>query len=81
MAETSYRKMLFDRRGSITTITLDRPKVHNALDRELSAELNRAVRQVRDDRECRIMILRGAGGTFCAGDDIKEFNEWKGDDG
>ena len=38
------------------------------------------MREVRDDRECRIMILRGAGETFCAGDDIKEFNEWKRDD-
>jgi enoyl-CoA hydratase len=78
---TSYKKLIFDRRGPITTITLNRPKIHNALDRQLSAELNQAVRQVRDDRECRIMILTGAGETFCAGDDIKEFNEWKRDDG
>ncbi len=81
MADTSYKDLAFDRRGAITTIILNRPKVHNALDRELSSELNRAVRQVRDDRECRIMILRGAGDTFCAGDDIKEFNAWKKDDG
>lgn len=80
MADTSYEKLIFDRRGPIITITLNRPKIHNALDRQLSAELNQAVRRVRDDRECRIMILRGAGETFCAGDDIKEFNEWKGDD-
>ena len=80
MTDQSYEKLIFDRRGPITTITLNRPKIHNALDRELSAELNRAVREVRDDRECRIMILRGAGETFCAGDDIKEFNEWKRDD-
>lgn len=80
MADTSSEKLIFDRRGPIITITLNRPKIHNALDRQLSAELNQAVRRVRDDRECRIMILRGAGETFCAGDDIKEFNEWKRDD-
>jgi enoyl-CoA hydratase len=78
---TSYEKLIFDRRGPITTIALNRPKIHNVLDRQLSAELNQAVRQVRDDRECRIMILTGAGETFCAGDDIKEFNEWRRDDG
>jgi enoyl-CoA hydratase/carnithine racemase len=80
MPDQAYEKLIFDRRGAVTTLTLNRPTVHNALDRQLSAELNHAVRQVRDDRECRILILRGAGETFCAGDDIKEFNEWKRDD-
>ena len=77
----SYEHLLFDRSGPVTTITLNRPEVHNALDRKLSDELNRAVRAVREDRECRVFILRGAGETFCAGDDIKEFNTWGPDDG
>jgi enoyl-CoA hydratase len=75
-----YQNLLFDRSGPITTITLNRPHRHNALDRALSDELNRAVRQVRDDRDCRILILRGAGDTFCAGDDIAEFNTWGPED-
>jgi enoyl-CoA hydratase/carnithine racemase len=37
-------------------------------------------RRVREDRECRIFLLLGAGETFCAGDDIKEFNTWGPDD-
>ena len=64
----------------VATITLNRPEVHNALDRALSAELNRAVREIRDDRDCRVVVLRGAGDTFCAGDDITEFNTWTPDD-
>ena len=80
MSEPEYADLIFDRSGPITTITLNRPHRHNALDRALSAELNRAVRQVRDDRDCRILILRGAGNTFCAGDDIAEFNTWSADD-
>jgi enoyl-CoA hydratase/carnithine racemase len=75
-----YENLLFERSGPITTITLNRPHKHNALDRTLSDELNRAVRQVRDDRDCRVLILRGAGDTFCAGDDISEFNTWEPDD-
>lgn len=75
-----YQNLLLDRSGPVTTVTLNRPDVHNALDRELSAELNRAVREIRDDRECRVMILRGAGDTFCAGDDITEFNTWTPED-
>jgi enoyl-CoA hydratase len=80
MPVPDYQNLLFDRRGAITTITLNRPDRHNALDRALSAELNRAVRQVRDDRDCRILVLRGAGDTFCAGDDIAEFNTWTPED-
>jgi enoyl-CoA hydratase len=55
--------------------------VHNALDRELSAELNAAVKEVNIDRDCRVVVFCGAGETFCAGDDIKEFNDWHQDDG
>jgi len=76
----SYDHLLFHRDGAVTTITLNRPEVHNALDRKLSAELNEAVRVVRADRECRVFILRGAGETFCAGDDVKEFNTWEPED-
>ena len=74
-------KLIVSHDGPVTTITLNRPEVHNALDREVSAELNRAVKDVAVDRGCRVLVLRGAGDTFCAGDDIKEFNEWKREDG
>jgi enoyl-CoA hydratase/carnithine racemase len=77
---TDYQSLILDRNGPITTITLNRPEVHNALDKALSDELNRAVRAVNADRECRIMILRGAGDTFCAGDDIKDFLTWTSED-
>lgn len=77
---SAYNKLIVERKDTVTTITLNRPKVHNALDREISNELNAAVREVREDRQCRVLILRGAGDTFCAGDDIKEFNEWRGDE-
>jgi enoyl-CoA hydratase/carnithine racemase len=75
-----YQNLILERTGSVTTLTLNRPEVHNALDRALSAELNRAVREIRDDRNCRVVILQGAGETFCAGDDITEFNTWTPDD-
>jgi enoyl-CoA hydratase len=74
-------KLIVQHDGPITTITLNRPEVHNALDKELSAELNAAVTEVNVDRDCRIVVLRGAGDTFCAGDDIKEFNQWSVEEG
>src|SRR6266404_4904737 len=48
--------------------------------REGPAELNAAVKEISVDRECRVVILRGAGDTFCAGDDVKEFNDWAPED-
>jgi enoyl-CoA hydratase len=73
-------KLHVDRQGPVTTVTLNRPEVHNALDRELSAELNATVKQIAVDRDCRVVVLRGAGDTFCAGDDVKEFNDWRPED-
>lgn len=79
--ETSLSgKLLVSRDGPVTTVTLNRPEVHNALDRELSAELNAAVKEIGVDRDCRVVVFRGAGETFCAGDDIKDFNDWKPED-
>src|SRR3981189_1331010 len=74
-------KLIVSQDGPVTTITLNRPKVHNALDQEISAELNAAVKDVAVDRDCRVLILRGAGNTFCAGDDIKGFLDFAPDDG
>ncbi|MGH7806419.1 MAG: enoyl-CoA hydratase/isomerase family protein [Candidatus Binatia bacterium] len=80
-AKSPSGKLVVRREGPVTRITLNRPECHNALDREVSAELNQAVRDVSVDRGCRIVVLAGAGNTFCAGDDIKEFNDWKPEDG
>src|SRR6202162_4437867 len=83
MAEKSSPsgKLIVDQDGAVTTITLNRPRVHNALDQELSAELNVAVKDVSVDRDCRVLVIRGAGNTFCAGDDIKGFQSFGPDDG
>ena len=74
-------KLLVERNGPITTVTLNRPECHNALDREISAELNAVVREIKYDRACRIVVFTGAGNTFCAGDDIKEMPEFKSGEG
>jgi enoyl-CoA hydratase/carnithine racemase len=75
-----YDKIIFERSGETTTITFNRPHAHNALDREMSDELTDAVRRVKKDRECRFLLFRGAGETFCAGDDIKDFLTWTDED-
>ena len=53
------------------TVTIDRPEVRNAIDPETSTVLRDAFRAFEQDRTLRVAILTGAGGTFCAGFDLK----------
>jgi enoyl-CoA hydratase len=55
----------------VLTVTIDRPEVRNAVDPATSAELRDAFRAFEQDRSLRVAILTGAGGTFCAGFDLK----------
>ena len=55
----------------VTTLTLDSPPV-NALGRELVGDLEQALRQLKDDRAVRCLVVRSAGKHFCAGADLKE---------
>jgi enoyl-CoA hydratase/carnithine racemase len=55
--------------GTVGHVVLDRPEVRNALDFETVEELERALRWLED--EARVIVVRGAGGNFCAGADLK----------
>ncbi|MCH7786363.1 MAG: enoyl-CoA hydratase/isomerase family protein [Chloroflexi bacterium] len=63
----------YEKRNQIAYITLNRPEVMNALNRELSAGLREALEDFRDDPEMLVAILTGEGGrAFSAGMDLKE---------
>jgi isohexenylglutaconyl-CoA hydratase len=66
----SYTSITLDRDGAIARLTLNRPDRRNALTHAMMLELEDAFATVRDDAACRLLILRGAGGHFCAGGDI-----------
>lgn len=59
--------------GPVYRVTFNRPEKHNALTVSMQKQLHEIVRAVRFDEEARVLIFRGAGNTFCAGDDIVEF--------
>lgn len=59
------------RRGAVTVVTLDRPEVRNAVDAEHSRELFEAFAAFDADDSSSVAVLYGAGGTFCAGADLK----------
>jgi methylglutaconyl-CoA hydratase len=62
-------------RGSIAILTLNRPEKRNALSRALVAALRDQIDRVRVDERIRVVVLTGAGSTFCSGMDLKEAAE------
>jgi enoyl-CoA hydratase len=58
------------KRGAIATITLDRPERLNVLGMEIIEELDVALRSANRDPETRVIVLEGAGDSFCAGFDF-----------
>jgi enoyl-CoA hydratase len=67
-----------ERDGAVLVVTIDRPEVRNAVDRHSAELLVEAFRDFDDDPELRVAVLTGAGGTFCAGADLKGVAEGRG---
>jgi isohexenylglutaconyl-CoA hydratase len=67
------QSLILEHRGSVLKIWLNRPESKNALSEEMTDELHQVLDAVRDDRSIRTIVLRGKGGVFCAGGDIKGF--------
>lgn len=63
-----------ERRGPHLHVTLDRPDTRNALTQAMIGELEAVFEAVADDRTLASIVVRGTGGTFCAGGDLKGFN-------
>jgi methylglutaconyl-CoA hydratase len=55
---------------AVATVTLNRPEVHNAFDETLIARLTAALVSLDDDPDVRVVVLAGAGKSFCAGADL-----------
>ncbi|MGI9293631.1 MAG: enoyl-CoA hydratase/isomerase family protein [Pseudomonadales bacterium] len=66
--------LLLEQQGSVLRIWLNRPESRNALSEEMVDGLGAVFDSIRDDRGIRTIVLRGKGGIFCAGGDIKGFN-------
>jgi enoyl-CoA hydratase len=67
-----YETILYERRGPVAKITLNRPKVLNALSRQLIEEMHAAFDGLEADEEVRSVVLMGAGRAFSAGYDLKQ---------
>ena len=80
-------KILSEKNGPVTIITINRPEVRNALDCEAIAALQAAFSAFEQDMEAKVAVLHGTGGSFCAGADLKElaagkvYEAWAGESG
>jgi 2-(1,2-epoxy-1,2-dihydrophenyl)acetyl-CoA isomerase len=59
----------------LLTITMNRPDRRNALNPDMTRGLVEAARRAQDDPDVRAVLLKGAGGTFCVGGDVKSMAE------
>lgn len=68
----NYEAVLVEREEHIGIITLNRPDRLNTFNKTLAVDLNRALEELENDEDVRVVIIKGAGRAFCAGIDISE---------
>lgn len=69
---SSEQRILTERRGPVLIVTINRPQARNAFDRDTSFQMNAAMDLLDDEDSLFAGVITGAGGTFCAGADLKE---------
>lgn len=67
-----FNCLKYENSNGVTTITLNRPDRFNAFNNEMSFELQDALKAVRRDKDCRVVVLTGEGKAFCSGQDLKD---------
>jgi 2-(1,2-epoxy-1,2-dihydrophenyl)acetyl-CoA isomerase len=71
----SNETVLQNLESGLLTITMNRPERRNALNPDMTLGLVAAARRAAEDHEVRAVLLKGAGGTFCVGGDVKSMAE------
>ncbi|MHB8190229.1 MAG: enoyl-CoA hydratase/isomerase family protein [Ferrimicrobium sp.] len=67
---------LYELRGPVAWLTINRPEARNALNREVREGLFEGVRRFNEDKDAKVLVLTGTGDkAFCAGGDLKEMAE------
>src|SRR4030043_44480 len=70
----SFETIIIEKKEQIGTITLNRPQKFNTFNTQLAEELNVALRQLDEDAEVRVIIIKGSGKVFSTGIDVSEFH-------
>ncbi len=71
-----YETILVEKKGSVATLTLNRPQAMNAMDLVLREEMRLAFIDLERDNDVRVVVLTGSGKAFCAGGDLSTMGTW-----
>ncbi|CAG0947470.1 trans-feruloyl-CoA hydratase / vanillin synthase [Anaerolineae bacterium] len=69
----TYETILVNRDDGITTITFNRPEKRNCMSPKMHLEMSDALGRLKYDQGTHVLVLTGAGDSFCAGQDLKEY--------
>jgi len=72
--------VLSERGGRILTLTLNRPEKSNSLHPDLVAQLSTALKSAEADATINVLVITGAGRSFCAGLDLSLLVRWNGEE-
>lgn len=62
-----YEEIVYEKKGNVATVVLNRPKYNNTLTRRLMSEVADAMEAVKTDPNVKVVVIRGAGSGFCSG--------------
>ena len=69
----TYETVKVEKEGGITWVILNRPEKRNAMNPQMHYDMLDAVVELETDEETRVLVLTGAGDSWCAGQDLKQF--------
>ncbi len=73
MTQKEYANIIYEKKGKVATITLNKPKVRNALSLALLAEMHDALQDAESDKDICVIVITGAGDrAFASGADISD---------
>ena len=77
---TTEAPVLYTVSQRVARVTMNRPSAMNAMSRTMITALRETLERAQHDPEAALIVLSGAGGNFCAGDDLKEAEQQSGEE-
>lgn len=68
----NYKTIIYEKKGAVCYITLNRPRLGNAINTQMATELAAACRAIDQDERIRVVVLKGAGDVFSSGSEPQE---------
>ena len=72
MIEKEFETVLYEKKKKVGYITLNRPEKHNALSFQLLDDIDAVFDYAEEDNEAKVIVLKGAGKSFCSGFDLNQ---------